>query len=226
MSMNIEKMTEIITKEASVKFEWFDGMLVKAVEKGHWLILDNANLCSPSVLDRLNSLLEIDGSLLINECSQEDGQPRVLKPHPNFRLFLTMDPKYGELSRAMRNRGVEIYIDELHSRSTAFDRLTLGFELGENIDFVSIDDGIKKIKLNEPDMSIPLKHYVPSYLSRPCIFAQVHDILLLSDEEPIEESLAAVIPISHLGEVGKWANNVLNCTEYSEKRSQKGFMFL
>ena len=95
-----------------------------------------------------------------------------------------MDPKYGELSRAMRNRGVEIYIDELHSRSTAFDRLTLGFELGENIDFVSIDDGIKKIKLNEPDMSIPLKHYVPSYLSRPCIFAQVHDILLLSDEEP------------------------------------------
>ncbi|CAI7396494.1 CPS_collapsed_G0038070.mRNA.1.CDS.1 [Saccharomyces cerevisiae] len=67
-------------------------------------------------------------------------------------------------------------------------------------------------------MSIPLKHYVPSYLSRPCIFAQVHDILLLSDEEPIEESLAAVIPISHLGEVGKWANNVLNCTEYSEKK--------
>ncbi|AJV76513.1 Mdn1p [Saccharomyces cerevisiae YJM450] len=227
MSMNIEKMTEIITKEASVKFEWFDGMLVKAVEKGHWLILDNANLCSPSVLDRLNSLLEIDGSLLINECSQEDGQPRVLKPHPNFRLFLTMDPKYGELSRAMRNRGVEIYIDELHSRSTAFDRLTLGFELGENIDFVSIDDGIKKIKLNEPDMSIPLKHYVPSYLSRPCIFAQVHDILLLSDEEPIEESLAAVIPISHLGEVGKWANNVLNCTEYSEKKiAERLYVFI
>lgn len=28
----------------------------------------------------------------------------------NFRLFLTMDPKFGEISRAMRNRGVEIYI--------------------------------------------------------------------------------------------------------------------
>lgn len=26
------------------------------------------------------------------------------------RLFLTMDPKHGEISRAMRNRGVEIYI--------------------------------------------------------------------------------------------------------------------
>ncbi len=35
---------------SSVRFEWFDGMLVKAAEDGHWLILDNANLCSPSVL--------------------------------------------------------------------------------------------------------------------------------------------------------------------------------
>lgn len=27
-----------------------------------------------------------------------------------FRLILAMDPKYGEISRAMRNRGVEIYV--------------------------------------------------------------------------------------------------------------------
>lgn len=26
------------------------------------------------------------------------------------RLFLTIDPVYGELSRAMRNRGIELYI--------------------------------------------------------------------------------------------------------------------
>ncbi|QHS74848.1 AAA family ATPase midasin [Saccharomyces paradoxus] len=228
INMNIEKMSEIITKEASVKFEWFDGMLVKAVEKGHWLILDNANLCSPSVLDRLNSLLETDGSLLINECSQEDGQPRVLKPHPNFRLFLTMDPKYGELSRAMRNRGVEIYIEELPNRSTAFDCLTLGLEVKKtDTDFVSIDDGIKKIELNESNTPMPLKHFVPSYLSRPCIFAQVHDIILLSDEAPLEESLAAVIPISSLGKVDKWANNILNCMEYSEKNIvEKLYVFI
>ena len=28
------------------------------------------------------------------------------------RLFLTVDPRYGELSRPMRNRGVEIYLDK------------------------------------------------------------------------------------------------------------------
>jgi len=27
-----------------------------------------------------------------------------------FRLILAMDPKYGEISRAMRNRGVEIFM--------------------------------------------------------------------------------------------------------------------
>ncbi|EJS42740.1 mdn1p [Saccharomyces arboricola H-6] len=222
ISQNIEKMSEITTKEVSVRFEWFDGMLVKAVEKGHWLILDNANLCSPSVLDRLNSLLETDGSLLINECSQEDGQPRVLKPHPNFRLFLTMDPKYGELSRAMRNRAVEIYMDELYSRSTMFDCLTLGFEPKEvDTKLISIDNGIKNMELSESKQPMPLKHFVPSYLSKPCTFSQIHDILLLSDGVPLEESLAAVIPISRLGEVAKWTDNILNSVEYSEKKIAK-----
>lgn len=91
-------------------FHWVDGMLVKAVEQGDWLILDNANLCSSAVLDRLNSLLERGGSLAVNECAQEDGSPRLIKPHPQFRLFLTVNPKYGELSRAMRNRGVEVWV--------------------------------------------------------------------------------------------------------------------
>ena len=34
----------------------------------------------------------------------------VVIPLQNFRLFFTMDPRHGELSPAMRNRGVEICI--------------------------------------------------------------------------------------------------------------------
>ncbi|KAK3703625.1 AAA ATPase midasin [Vermiconidia calcicola] len=92
------------------QFEWVDGILVDAIQEGRWLVLDNANLCSPSVLDRLNSLLEDDGALIINEHSSEDGSARLLRPHPDFRVFLTCDPRYGELSRAMRNRSVELYL--------------------------------------------------------------------------------------------------------------------
>lgn len=92
------------------RFEWVDGILIEALEQGKWLVLDNANLCSASVLDRLNSLLEPEGALLINEHPTTDGSARLVKPHPNFRVFLTMDPRYGELSRPMRNRCVEIFV--------------------------------------------------------------------------------------------------------------------
>lgn len=40
------------------------------------------------------------------------------------RLFLTMDPVHGELSRAMRNRGVEIYIPGEHE-GVCWDKLDL-----------------------------------------------------------------------------------------------------
>lgn len=95
------------------KFEWIDGILVRALEQGQWLVLDNANLCSSSVLDRLNSLLEPNGSLIVNEHCTENGVAKIVEPHPNFRIFMTMDPQYGEMSRAMRNRAVELFVPEI-----------------------------------------------------------------------------------------------------------------
>ncbi|PHT84114.1 hypothetical protein T459_12557 [Capsicum annuum] len=96
----------------SSKFEWVTGMLVKAIENGEWIILDNANLCNPTVLDRINSLVEQSGSITINECGTVEGKPVILHPHPQFRMFLTVNPLNGEVSRAMRNRGVEIFLME------------------------------------------------------------------------------------------------------------------
>ncbi|TMS12601.1 Midasin [Larimichthys crocea] len=105
-------------------FEWLDGMLVQALQAGDWLLMDNVNFCSASVLDRLNALLEPAGSLTINERGVIDGKTPKITPHPNFRLFLTMDPVHGELSRAMRNRGVEVYIPGEHE-GVCWDSLDL-----------------------------------------------------------------------------------------------------
>ncbi|KAK3792589.1 hypothetical protein RRG08_009947 [Elysia crispata] len=91
-------------------FEWVDSELVNALKSGHWLLVDNVNFCSASVLDRLNALLEPNGVLTINERGTVDGRIPTIAPHPDFRLFFAMDPKYGEVSRAMRNRGIEIYM--------------------------------------------------------------------------------------------------------------------
>lgn len=126
------------------RFEWVDGTLVKALEAGHWLVLDNANLCSPSVLDRLNSLLEPGGSLIINEHCNPDGSPRIVKPHPKFRLFLTMDPQYGEISRAMRNRTVELFISPAYS-----EKPTCQCESRLESDLTRFDDILRMLDAND-----------------------------------------------------------------------------
>ena len=82
------------------RFEWVDGVLTKAIETGQWVLLDNANLCSATVLDRLNPLLEPGGVLLLNECGTSSGQPRILRPHPNFRLILAQDPRQVHINLA------------------------------------------------------------------------------------------------------------------------------
>lgn len=67
--------------------------------KTDWIILTHLSLTgelimctlcfiyfSPSVLDRLNALLEPGGILTIDERGAIDGQIPSIKPHPNFRF--------------------------------------------------------------------------------------------------------------------------------------------
>ncbi|KAE8257682.1 hypothetical protein A4X13_0g2197 [Tilletia indica] len=90
------------------RFRWTDGPFLRALKEGRWLLLDDANLCPASVLDRFNSLFEDRGSLVLSERGMVDGEVPIVHPHPKFRAFMTIDPRYGELSRAMRNRGIEV----------------------------------------------------------------------------------------------------------------------
>ncbi|XP_044531325.1 midasin [Gracilinanus agilis] len=104
------KLIQTVDGRSHGTFEWVDSMLVQALQSGDWLLMDNVNFCNPSVLDRLNALLEPGGILTVSERGVIDGSTPTIAPHPNFRLFLSMDPIHGEISRAMRNRGIEIYI--------------------------------------------------------------------------------------------------------------------
>ncbi len=113
-------------QKSTGRFEWIDGPLLRALQEGHWLMLDNANLCSASVLDRLNSLFEPNGCLVISERGVVDGKVPVIRPHPNFRVFMCLDPRHGELSRAMRNRGIEIaLLPKTDSTSHDLDSLAI-----------------------------------------------------------------------------------------------------
>ena len=104
----VAKIGALEAKSVAGSFEWVDGLLIEAMERGHWIVLDNVNTCPGPVLDRLLPLLEPNGILRMNERGLVDGKVVEIVPHPNFRIFFTMDPKYGDISRAMRNRGIEI----------------------------------------------------------------------------------------------------------------------
>ena len=91
-------------------FEWVDGALTSAAAAGRWVLLDGANLAPPAVLDRLNPLLERGGALSLHEAGGGGGGARTVTPHPAFRLILALDPAAGDVSRAMRNRGVEVCV--------------------------------------------------------------------------------------------------------------------
>ncbi|KAF2880198.1 hypothetical protein ILUMI_25999 [Ignelater luminosus] len=127
------KILNAVTREGNLnaggKFEWVDSVLIKCLQEGSWLLIDNVNLCSPAVLDRLNALLEPNGVLTIGERGvMANGEMIVIKPHKDFRLFLTMDPKNGEISRAMRNRGIEIYM--LNENENLYDTKSLISQAG------------------------------------------------------------------------------------------------
>lgn len=95
-------------KSQTGRFIWRDSELIRALERGYWVELTNANFCMSSVLDRLNSLLERGGGLDILE--QGLDETRSIRVHPNFRLFISYGPT-SDISRALRNRSLELSVD-------------------------------------------------------------------------------------------------------------------
>lgn len=98
--------------DANGKLVFQEGVLVKAVRNGYWIVLDELNLAPSDVLEALNRLLDDNRELFVPELQE------TIPAHPDFMLFATQNPPtlYGGrkmLSRAFRNRFVEIHVDEI-----------------------------------------------------------------------------------------------------------------
>ncbi|GMG55961.1 unnamed protein product [Ambrosiozyma monospora] len=96
----------------SGKLAFKEGVLVEALRKGHWIVLDELNLAPTDVLEALNRLLDDNRELFIPETQE------VVRPHPEFMLFATQNPPglYGGrkvLSKAFRNRFLELHFDDI-----------------------------------------------------------------------------------------------------------------
>jgi midasin len=100
--------------DLSCVFEWHDGILIEAMQKGGLLLIDEISLANDSVLERLNSVFEAERTLVLTE-KQGDGETMKIEAHHEFNMVTTMNPSgdFGkkELSPALRNRMTEIWVE-------------------------------------------------------------------------------------------------------------------
>jgi MoxR-like ATPase len=80
--------------DAQRKPKWVDGPLTRAMKRGEIFVLDEAPNIRSGVLTALNSLLDDDGYVVL-----DDHDDEVVRPHPNFRLVLTGNPASGYQGR-------------------------------------------------------------------------------------------------------------------------------
>lgn len=83
---------------------WVDGVLTEAMRNGEWIVLDEINAALPEVLFVLQSVLDDDGYLVL----QEKDDKEIVRKHADFRLFATCNPpEYAgtkEMNKALLSR--------------------------------------------------------------------------------------------------------------------------
>lgn len=84
---------------------WKDGVLTEAMREGYWITIDEINAGSPEILFVLHSLLDDDKYIVLTDHPERE----IVRAHPNFRLFATMNPpeRYAgtkDLNRALMSR--------------------------------------------------------------------------------------------------------------------------
>ncbi|KAJ3914904.1 P-loop containing nucleoside triphosphate hydrolase protein [Lentinula edodes] len=89
-----------------------DGLLIRALQSGDWIVLDEVNLARTDVLEALNRLLDDNQELVIPETAE------TVRPLPHFVLFAAQNPSglYAGtkvLSRASRNRFLEVHFQDV-----------------------------------------------------------------------------------------------------------------
>ena len=91
-------------------FAWRDAPFLQAMQKGEWVLLDEMNLASQSVLEGLNACLDHRGEVYISELDQ------TFKRHPNFSVFAAQNPHHQGggrkgLPSSFVNRFTVVYAD-------------------------------------------------------------------------------------------------------------------
>eukprot|EP01038_Epipyxis_sp_PR26KG_P004737 gene4737-6644_t len=99
------------------RVKWLDGVVTGSYLSGSWVLLDNLSQAEPSVLERLNPVLEQPPELVLIE--KGESNPAVMIQ--GFKVFATMTPPVAgggdaqgaELSPALANRFTTVYMEDI-----------------------------------------------------------------------------------------------------------------
>jgi MoxR-like ATPase len=118
---------EFILNEETGAFEFRKGVLVRAMEEGAALVLEELNMAESGIIEILNEYFD-RGTMTIQ------GRKVQVKIHRNFRLFATMNPTEGRtgknagripLSPALRSRFREVWVRSERTKGEQY-RMALG----------------------------------------------------------------------------------------------------
>ncbi len=94
-------------------FIWIPGPIMRAIEEGGYVLLDDVNLAKPEVLKALHTILDMETEFA--DVISEDGQRKTIRINPNFRVFVAMNEDYldrSPLGTAFPERFVRIDVGE------------------------------------------------------------------------------------------------------------------
>ena len=84
-----------------------DGVVVKAMKEGGFLLVDEISLADDAVLERLNSVLEPERKLVISEKTRnQNDEVFQITANQGFQFLATMNPggDYGKKEVCYKNK--------------------------------------------------------------------------------------------------------------------------
>ena len=87
------------------------------MQNGDWVLLDEINLASESILNKLSTIIQ-GNHILLNE----RADVIEMKMHPEFRVFMCMNPPYSsagkkQLPQSLRCKLSELYVPEIDNEA-------------------------------------------------------------------------------------------------------------
>jgi midasin len=108
-----ESTQQDVKNKFQQRFDWHDGPFLMALKQGYWIILDEINLASQSVLEGLNSCFDHRNEVYISELNK-----RFYINKEKTKIFACQNPfnqgggRKG-LPKSFLNRFSKVYIDQM-----------------------------------------------------------------------------------------------------------------